>query len=236
MVLGASPREGGGHRCARRRVTVTWDTLREQRGGAISHRPVSRIVPRIASPSDRGPDGRSPSPRAKPSSLQEGHPREAPLRSSEANDPATRSPTNRERPGGSRAKEHATTPQVQRTGTRDEDPLGPTPWREAPSNQPETPGGTRRQRQVQRPGRRSRLSPAGKATPPSEDSPAGAPRSAATQAPGGRATHRTRARSAQVLAQTGAPRHVQPGRAAAKRSTERRRTAGRTRRTTTRRT
>lgn len=60
---------------------------------------------------------------------------------------------------------------------------------------------------------------------PGEDSPAGAPRSAATQAPGGRATHRTRARSAQVLAQPGAARHEQPGRAAAKRSTERRRTA-----------
>lgn len=49
--------------------------------------------------------GRSPRP------LKEGHPYEAPLRSSEDNGPTTTRPTERKRPGGSRAKDHAKPPQ-----------------------------------------------------------------------------------------------------------------------------
>lgn len=206
MVVGAAPREGRGQRYARRRVTVTGNALHGSEGNLsviwarhesehASHRQ------RTAARTDevRLP-GRSPHPCRKAISVK--------LRCEAARPTDRQRAAGREGSGPAAAGPRITQSHrgVQRYGTRDADLQGQLPGAKRLSSQQKPQGETSSQRPVQRHGRRSRLSPAGKASRPPEDSRPGAPRSAATPAPGGRAPQRTRARSALVLAQPGAPR------------------------------
>jgi hypothetical protein len=86
----------------------TGNALREQRGGTHRHRPVARAGPRFVQPTTSSPDGRSPAPRPKASSLKEDHPVRRPLRSSRTTDRQRAAQRTGEQPGGSRARDNST--------------------------------------------------------------------------------------------------------------------------------